>query len=70
MKTEFFKLNINKIIIAKIFGIPLLIADALFNIFSYFHMSSLVKVILLIAGSYILACFIDNAMKSRSAIKQ
>ncbi len=56
---EFFGVTLNKIIIAKIFGIPLLIADITFGIFSYFQINTIVKVSILILFSYIAACLVD-----------
>ncbi|MBI2543201.1 MAG: hypothetical protein HYW24_03380 [Candidatus Aenigmarchaeota archaeon] len=66
MNWEFFKLTLNKIIIAKIFGVPLLIADLIFNIFSYFQISIIIKVFVLVMVSYVVACLVEYARMRKS----
>ncbi|MBI2084817.1 MAG: hypothetical protein HYT70_04395 [Candidatus Aenigmarchaeota archaeon] len=63
---EFFKITLNKIVIAKVFGIPLLIADFAFNIFSYFETSVIAKVSILVVASYTAACLIDYFIKLKN----
>lgn len=70
MAPDFFKITLNKIVIAKAFGIPLLIADLMFNIFSYFHVHVVVKVLALIAVSYSLACAIDYSIQRRKKLRK
>lgn len=66
---EFFNLTLNKILIAKIFGIPLIIADLLFDIFSYFKVYTVVKVVALVVASYLLACAIDYSLSRKKLMR-
>lgn len=65
---EFFQLNLNKIVIAKIIGIPLIVLDLVYNIFSYFQTSELMKVGVIILGSYLIACEIDFISKKNNRL--
>ncbi|MBI1978733.1 MAG: hypothetical protein HYS62_01570 [Candidatus Aenigmarchaeota archaeon] len=66
MNLEFFEFSLRKLVIAKTFGIPLLIADYAFDVFSYIQLGTALKIILLIIGSYLLGCTVDYLIyKSR-----
>lgn len=60
---KFFRPTLNKIVIAKALGIPLLIADSLFRIFS--GANFMINAVVLLAASYSISCVINHYLQGQ-----
>ena len=56
----FFKPTLEKIVIAKLFGVPILVADVLSSGAVFGGLNTRVAVVLLVAGSYLTACCLSR----------
>lgn len=66
---EFLRFNLRKLVIAKMIGIPLLITDYAFDVFSQMPLNTTTKIFFLVFGTYLIGCTIDHLMKKLSGLK-